>query len=627
MVDRAKEGIIKRIEEEFLRTTDTLWENEVKANLYVARVMLWVAVMDLLVMLLVNMGVFSLNKARANAILFQAFLELVIPALICLKLKGERKWLKIVLLIEYTLVLARVESVLMHNAILAMAFPVVLSVRYYSRHVTSFTAFLTAILSGVADYFGVYHQMGRLNLNMVELPLGTVLKFDQTESLREVVLSQALIDYDRLWKHTLQHYYLPKLILFIMIAGTCCEIARRGRLAIFAQEEETAKTERIKTELNIASDIQTNMLPNIFPAFPGRDEFDVYATMTPAREVGGDLYDFFMTDDDHLALVIADVSGKGTPAAMFMVIAKTLIKDHAQMGISPAEVFTRVNRKLCEGNEFGYFVTAWMGILNIKTGELVYVNAGHNPPVVKLSGKTEYLRCKPGFVLAGFEEYVYKEEKMKLHEGDRIFLYTDGATEAFNAKGELYGEQRLIDCLKGQSGKKIDEVLHGVRADIDEFVNGAQQSDDLTLLAFDYKHGGVMEREFEADDSRLHDALAFLEGELESHDAGMKETMALTLALEEAFVNVAHYAYEGREKGKVWIEISFDGNEATVVLKDTGMPFDPTKMADPDIQAKAEDRSIGGLGIYMIKQSTDSVSYERKDDMNVLTMTKVIRNA
>lgn len=627
MVQRAKEGILKRIEEEFIRTTDTLWENEVKANIYVANVLLQTAIVDLIFLLLINLNVLNLNKERANPLLIYAFLELVIPALICLKLKGRKKWLKILMLVEFTIVLARLESVLMHNVVLLIVFPVVLSIRYYSRPVTSFTAVFTALLSGVADYFGVMYQMGRLNLNILELPLGTVLRFDEMTNLRDVVMSQATIDYANQWSRTLQHVYMPKFILFCMISSVCAEIAKRGRLAIFAQQDETAKSERIRTELNIASDIQLNMLPNIFPAFPDRDEFDIYAQMTPAKEVGGDLYDYFMVDHDHLAMVIADVSGKGTPAALFMVIAKTLIKDHAQLGLSPAEVFTQVNNKLCEGNEIGYFVTAWMGILDVVSGELTYVNAGHNPPIVKLDGVIQPLLCKAGFVLAGIEDYVYKEEKIRLHEGDRIFLYTDGATEAFNRNDELYGENRLIECLKELSGRPIYEVLHAVRADIDQFVDGAQQSDDLTLLAFDYKHGGAMEREFEADDRRLHDVLAFLEEELEKHDAGMKETMALTLALEEAFVNVAHYAYEGKENGKAWISLSFDGDEATVVLKDTGMAFDPLAQEDPDINAGAEERNIGGLGIYMVKKSTDSCSYERRGDMNILTMKKKIRNA
>ncbi|MBQ9425983.1 MAG: SpoIIE family protein phosphatase [Erysipelotrichaceae bacterium] len=628
MVQRTKDSILKRIEEEFVRTTDTLWENEIQANLFVARVLLGTALIDLVFIVLATSDVLLVDKESTMSVLYQALVELIVPALICLKLKGERKWLKIVMLIEYTIVLARVESVLMHNVVLLIVFPVVLSIRYYSRPVTSFTAILTILLSGFADYAGVVWKMGRLNLNMVELPIGTVLHFNDTTSLRDVIMSQASIDYQQVWLHTLQHYYMPKLILFAMISTICTEIAKRGRLAIFAQQEETAQSERIKTELNIASDIQANMLPNIFPAFPERNDFDIYATMNPAREVGGDFYDFFMVDDDHLAMVIADVSGKGTPAALFMVISKTLIKDHAQLGLSPGDVFTRVNRKLCDGNESGYFVTAWMGILDVRNGELTYVNAGHNPPVMKLDGETKFLQCRPQFVLAGFENFQYREEKITLHEGDRIFLYTDGATEAFNAKGELYGENRLIECLKQQSGKPIDEVLNNVKADIYDFAKGTQQSDDLTLLAFDYKRGGVMEREFEANDSRLHEVLAFLEEELEKHDAGMKETMALTLAMEEAFVNVAHYAYEGRpEPGKAWVCLSFDNDEVTITLKDKGMPFDPLAMEDPNINASAEERGIGGLGIYMIKKSTDSVDYKRIGDMNILTMKKVIRNA
>ena len=255
----------------------------------------------------------------------------------------------------------------------------------------------------------------------------------------------------------------------------------------------TAEKERIGAELSVATHIQASMLPCIFPAFPNRREFDIYATMTPAKEVGGDFYDFFLVDDDHLAVVIADVSGKGVPAALFMVIAKTLIKDHTQFGKPPEEVFTEVNRQLCEANDENLFVTAWMGVLEISTGKLVYVNAGHNPPVIgRKNGETEFLRSRPGFVLAGLDFTKYRAGSLELMPGDLLYLYTDGVTEAMNTAQELYGEERLKRTLDANVSAAPEEIFKAVKKDRDDFVADAPQFDDITMLAMRYlgREGG-----------------------------------------------------------------------------------------------------------------------------------------
>ena len=255
----------------------------------------------------------------------------------------------------------------------------------------------------------------------------------------------------------------------------------------------TAEKERIGAELSVATHIQASMLPCIFPAFPNRREFDIYATMTPAKEVGGDFYDFLLVDDDHLAVVIADVSGKGVPAALFMVIAKTLIKDHTQSGKPPEEVFTEVNRQLCEANDENLFVTAWMGVLEISTGKLVYVNAGHNPPVIgRKNGETEFLRSRPGFVLAGLDFTKYRAGSLELMPGDLLYLYTDGVTEAMNTAQELYGEERLKRTLDANVSAAPEEIFKAVKKDLDDFVADAPQFDDITMLAMRYlgREGG-----------------------------------------------------------------------------------------------------------------------------------------
>jgi sigma-B regulation protein RsbU (phosphoserine phosphatase) len=249
----------------------------------------------------------------------------------------------------------------------------------------------------------------------------------------------------------------------------------------------TGEKERIGAELSVATQIQASMLPCIFPAFPDRKEFDIYAHMLPAKEVGGDFYDFFLVGEDTLAIGISDVSGKGVPAALFMVIAKTLIKNNAQYGQSPQEVFRVVNNLLCENNEAGMFVTSFFGYIQLRTGVFTYVNAGHNPPLIRRNGgEFSYLKIKPAFILAGMEDVVYREESLQLEEGDELFLYTDGVTEAVNQKDELYAEARLLASANSHAGEPLQQFVSELKEDIDAFADGAQQADDITMLAFRY---------------------------------------------------------------------------------------------------------------------------------------------
>ena len=252
----------------------------------------------------------------------------------------------------------------------------------------------------------------------------------------------------------------------------------------------TAEKERISAELNVATQIQADMLPRIFPPFPERNEFDLYASMNPAKEVGGDFYDFFMIDDDHLGLVMADVSGKGVPAALFMVIAKTLIKNRALSGnySGPGEVLADANNQLCEGNEAELFVTVWFGILTISTGHVIFASGGHEyPAFYRLEEGFRIEKDKHGMPLATMEGLKFRETETDLKPGERLFLYTDGVTEATNGEQELFGEKRMIESLQRHSKDSIEDMLLNVRKDIDAFVGDAPQFDDLTMLGIVYK--------------------------------------------------------------------------------------------------------------------------------------------
>ena len=274
-------------------------------------------------------------------------------------------------------------------------------------------------------------------------------------------------------------------ILFVLFYLIVCLIFGVMYWLIFSNALWSSRAMKTQAELNVARNIQRDMLPCIFPAFPERNEFDIYATMEPAKEVGGDFYDFFLVDRDHLAVVIADVSGKGVPAALFMVIAKTLIKNHAQTGMEPSRVFEAVNNQLCENNEAGMFVTAFLGILELPTGRFTYVNAGHNPPLAALGGRPyDWLPSKRGFVLAGMENMSYRQQEIVLRPGDRVFLYTDGVTEALNPENALYSETRLQAFFNGAAleGKPLEEQLALLHRDIAGFAAGAEQADDITML-------------------------------------------------------------------------------------------------------------------------------------------------
>jgi len=250
----------------------------------------------------------------------------------------------------------------------------------------------------------------------------------------------------------------------------------------------TMEKERIGAELNVATQIQADMLPNIFPAFPERDDINIYASMTPAKEVGGDFYDFFFVDHDHLAIVMADVSGKGVPAALFMVIAKTLIKSVFQNGGEAGEALADVNDRLCEGNEAGLFVTVWMAVIDLKTGEGVSLNAGHeHPALCKAGGDYELVVYRHSVAVAAMEGMVFQERRFKLDMGDKLFVYTDGVPEATNAENELFGTDRMIEALNKNKDKSLKEQVDGMKESIDEFVKDAPQFDDITMLCFEYK--------------------------------------------------------------------------------------------------------------------------------------------
>ena len=384
----------------------------------------------------------------------------------------------------------------------------------------------------------------------------------------------------------------------------------------------TAERERIGAELDVAKNIQASMLPCIFPPFPQCSHVDIYATMNPAKEVGGDFYDFFLVDEDHLALVIADVSGKGVPAAMFMVIAKTLIKNSAQTGLSPREVLEKVNNQLCENNDAEMFVTVWIGILTISTGHMVCANAGHEcPALLHAGGQFELFKDKHGFVLAGIEDSRYREYELNLQNGDMLFVYTDGVTDATNSQNELFGLDRMIDALNNGDNSSCEQLLQDVRAEIDRFVGDAPQFDDITMLSIRIKDDGDALMQWltlKPELSNLERATEFYEEKLSESGAPVRVVAQVNVIIDEMFSNIVHYS--GADEVKLGCLI--DGTQLKICLRDNGTPFDPTQRPDVDVSIPLNERKIGGMGIYIVKKSVDSMEYKYADGYNELTLKK-----
>ena len=401
----------------------------------------------------------------------------------------------------------------------------------------------------------------------------------------------------------------------------------------FLFSEQGNKLVLKETELDLANDIQGAMLPNNFAYYEKRKEIDIFASMNPAREVGGDYYDFYMLDDDHLCISIGDVSGKGVPAALFMVSSKNNIARFAKSSMSPARILEEANKEICNNNEHSFFVTEWLGILELSTGRLVCANAGHEYPAISQGKKPFELYKDPhGIFLGVFEEATYEDYVVELEPDSKVFVYTDGVTEAVNNKMELFGKEHLIESLNKYQDEAPKGIIENVKSDIDEYAKNKEQFDDITMLCIAYygaskkaSDSGIYETTIEADVNMLHDVQTSIRRMAESVEYDKSKLMQLDLVVEEIFVNIASYAYTPY-KGNVTVRAELVNDDTTmkVTFIDKGREYNPLAKEDPDVTAAAKDRTIGGLGIYLTKQFTEDQEYEFVDMKNVFTFYKNI---
>ncbi len=379
---------------------------------------------------------------------------------------------------------------------------------------------------------------------------------------------------------------------------------------------------RIDQELAIARSIQASALPSVFPPYPERTEFEIWAMTRPAKEVGGDFYDFWLQGTDKLVFLVADVSGKSIPGAMFMMQAKMLLKSLTETGLPVEQVLTQANEQLCANNQAGMFVTVWMAVIDLESGQVTFGNAGHNPPLLLGAGDWEYKRSRPGLVLAGMEGVQYKSGSLQMEPGDVLFLYTDGVTEATDTANQLFGEERLKACLNGMTDAKPEALCKAVLADVDRFAGEAPQFDDITMLCLQYRGQG-RKLTVAADIGQVANVIDFVNECLAPAGCPAKVIQQLDIAVDEIFSNIALYAYGGKA-GSAAMQVAINEHtpSATLTFTDEGKPFNPLEREDPDVTLSAEERKIGGLGIYIVKKTMDQMEYEYRKGSNRLRIVK-----
>ena len=576
-------------------------ENEREANRYSCRCLQVMALIAALAWVLNLLDVFIVPSAVMNVGMPVCILSFLLPTMFGSRMTRLGGWYKYLIMDCCILGITVLSIAIPKHTVLAWIAPVLISCHYYSRTLTASALTASVVCLYVAGIAGLFVGEGDPNL----------IKAFNAE---EAVITPEI------FKEAVLFFLLPRSAILMGMAFVCITVAKRTRSLLEKQAADSCARQRIETELNVAPQIQADMLPRIFPAFPDRKEFDIYAGMTPAKEVGGDFYDFFLVDNDHLAMVIADVSGKGVPAALFMVIAKTLLKNAVQTGLSPKAALEKVNNQLCENNEAEMFVTVWLGIYEISTGKLTAANAGHEYPAIRRAdGQFELLKDRHGFVLAGMENVRYQEYELEIGVGDTLFLYTDGVAEATDAANTLYGTDRMLAALNQNCTLEPEKLLHQVKADIDRFVGSAPQFDDITMLLFQRK-GVAIRKSIQATPKleSIPQVCEFLERVLEEQGAPTKVIIQVSTAADEIFSNIARYS--GAAVAQVDCEV-MDGRVA-IHFMDDGCPYDPTTQKEPDITLSAEEREIGGLGIFMVKKSMDRMSYAYADGRNILTIEK-----
>lgn len=562
-------------------------------------------------------------------IVFPIDIVILITPLIYVHYKSHRvrnNGFKYFVVFSFLLVISVLNIIVPKHGIIGWALCLVITNHYYNPKLGRAVFIATLISMLLCMYLGMF--VGEYDPNLLGKGIVTIkdgkeyIYFPPTSLERFEMLNDMLKEGENRYLKVFLYYYLSRAALLSLIFILSNSLNKRTYKLLIDEIKVNTEQQTIATELNVSKNIQIATLPDEFVA---NQDVEILGELKAAKDIGGDFYDYIALDDDHVAFIIADVSGKGIPAAMFMMKTITCFKNFASVDKTPSKILNEINKAIYEGNKSQMFVTCFIGILNTKTGVLKFSNAGHNPPIVGENFHFHYLKCSNGFILGGMPEAYVKDEEYTFKHGESITLYTDGYTEARNDKGEFYGEERLIHFFNTRDFTCILQMHHDLKDDVSLFVNGYEQSDDMTILTIKY-HGDkyvFKDKLFPAKKEKIQEMLSFISNFVDEQKIEPSFKNNLLVVGDELVSNIVNYAYQD-EEGEVYIRILFnlDKRELIFTLIDKGIPFNPLEVNSNPLEGKAEDQRIGGLGILIVKNIMSESTYDRIYDKNIITLRK-----
>ena len=611
----------------------SFYENEKDANRHMSLALVFSAVLLLIVWVCYLAGVFSVAKttlAILNVAIPINVLILIVPVFMIKSPMSEKPWFKYFVSLLLIAVITVLNIVMPKHVVLGWALCIFVTNHYYNPRMCKINYAIVLVMMLVAMYGGMF--LGEFDAHLLTGELneaeGMIYNYRFTTPYPDTVTGRFNYLHDLLQIGVNRYfsififYYLGRAGLITIIFYASKRLNIRTNKLFLDEIAGNAEKEKAAVELDIAKSIQLQTVPNEFVL---NEEIEIQAELKAAKVVGGDFYDYFKLDSDHVAIVIGDVSGKGIPAAMFMMKTITCFKNYASIDLSPSETLKKVNKKIYDGNESNMFVTCLYAIINTKTGLVRFSNAGHNPPIVGQKQHFSFLQCKSGFVLGALSDAIVTDEEYTLRNGDLITLYTDGITEAKNEKGEFFGEKRLLDVFNAKEYSCLLDIHHSLKDDVLAFCGDEDQSDDITYITLKY-HGEKYVYEsmkISSQKENVQKLLDFLEEFSIKNNLDRHFTNNLLVVGDELLSNIVKFGYPDNP-GEIYIRALYnlDKEEFALIIVDHGVPFDPFSIDNKPLDGDFMNRAEGGLGILIVKKLMDEYAYDNINGKNIITLKK-----
>lgn len=608
-------------------------KNEVSANKHMSFALLFTAFLLTLVWIGYLFNVFGISKDtwQITVIVIPFLIVLLCVPMLFIKTKflagSKYKYFVLLLLI---LAISALNVIMPKHAILGWALCIAVTGHYYSPKVSRIVFVIVLVMMFVCMGFGMF--LGEFDANLLSGELDektqTIHSYHFTNTYEDTpggrwqyVNDLMSIGYNRFLKVAIT-YYLGRALFITLIFAVTVFLNKRTRLLFKSEVTYSNENEKNKTELEIAKEIQMNTLPQEIADFK---DVEIVSELKAAKEVGGDLYDYVELDKNHVAVIIGDVSGKGVPAAMFMMKTITSFRDFATTGKTPSEILKQINISINKGNKSSMFVTCFLAILDKRNGKLTYANAGHNPPVVGNNGTYHFLKCNRGLILGCFKDIFIKDEEITLLPGESIILYTDGITEAKSEKGQFYGEERFLELLNKKNYTCVIELHHAIKDDIANFVQNAPQSDDVTFLTLKYRGDAYhyKEQEFAGKKENIIEIISFVSDFCKENNLPDDFSNKLIVVGDELASNIVTHGYHD-EGGPIYVRLLYDidTKEFAFTIIDKAEAFNQLLVNNQKLSGDVKNIEAGGLGLLIVKTIMDEYAYDRINGKNILFLRK-----